>query len=203
MTTSNALGQMHVVPALLEFMRRHPQVEIDLTITDGIVDLLRERMDIAIRSAKLPDSSLMSRKLITNRRIVCAAPSYLDRHGRPQRPRDLADHRCMRLNLPGAFNDWGLQWEGGQRHELGRGFACNSLETLHTACRAGHGIAWLPMFLVAQDIDAGLLVPLLDEYRDPESDTSISIVRPEMDLVPRRIRALVDFLVDHFRQLVL
>jgi len=83
----------------------------------------------------------------------------------------------------------------------GTGFASNSLETLRTACRDGYGIGWLPMFLVAQDVEDESLVPLLDEYRNPESDTAISIVRPNLDLVPKRTRALIDFIDAWFRKL--
>lgn len=201
-TSSNALGKMHLVPALFDFMCTHPGVEIDLTLTDAIVDVIRDRMDIAVRSAALPDSNLVARKLMTNRRVVCAAPAYLAQHGMPERPSDLAQHACLRLNLPSAFNDWGLVWDTDRRR-MASGFACNSLETLHAACRAGHGIAWLPMFLVARDIDSGALVPLLDEYRDSKSDTDITIVRPDTELVPRRTRALIDFLSDRFRKLAL
>lgn len=200
-TTSNALGQRHVVPMLLEFMAAHPEVEIDLTLTDAIVDVVRERMDLAIRSAALRDSGLITRRLMPNRRVVCAAPAYLTRCGVPERPADLAHHGCLRLNLSGAFNAWGLRWGADQRRRLGTGFSCNSLETLHLACLGGHGIAWLPMFLVSRDIEAEALVPLLDEHRDPASDTTISIVRPDVERVPKRTRALIDFLVERFRRL--
>ncbi len=201
LTSSNALGQIHVVPALFAFMDTHPGVEIDLTLTDAIVDVVRDRMDVAIRSADLPDSSLVARKLMTNRRVICAAPAYLSWRGTPSRPDDLTDHACLRLNLPGAFNHWGLRWSDDQKRRLGSGFACNSLETLHTACLQGHGLAWLPMFLIARDIEDGSLVPVLDDFRDREADTTISIVRPELDLVPKRTRALIDFMVAWFRKL--
>lgn len=199
-TTSNAFGQMHVVPAVLEFMEVHPEVEIDLTLTDVVDDVVRDGFDVAIRSAALPDSSLVARKLLTNRRVVCAAPSYVERRGRPNSPEDLADHACLRLNLPSAFNQWELR--SVQQVRLGPGFACNSIEALHAACKAGAGIAWLPMFLIGPDLEAGRLMPLLDDYRDPATDSTISILRPAGDIVPARTRAVISFLAERFRKLI-
>lgn len=200
-TTSNALGQQHVVPAVLAFMERYPEVLIDLTLTDQVVDIVRDQIDLAVRSAHLPDSSLIARKLVTNRRLVCASPVYLAARGTPLSPDDLKVHSCLSLNLQGAYNDWGLLLGETQRLTLGNGFACNSLETLRTACRQGHGVARLPMFLVAQDIEDGTLVPVLEEYRDPSRETAITIVRPDLSLVPKRTRMLSDFIVDWFRDL--
>jgi DNA-binding transcriptional LysR family regulator len=193
-TTSNALGEMHVVPLLLDFMRAYPQVEIDLTLTDAIVDVVRSGVDLAIRSATLQDSSLIARKLMTNRRVVCASADYVARHGAPESPSDLADHACLRLNLPGAFNNWGLRWSADAKPQLGRGFACNSLATLHFACLQAHGIAWLPMFLVSSDLKSKRLVPLLDGHHDPASDTAIAAVWPAATIMPKRTRTLIDFL---------
>lgn len=203
LTASNAFGQMHVVPAIVAFMRQHPGIEIDLTLTDSIVDVVQDRYDVAVRNATLPDSSLVARKLMTNRRVVCAAPEYLLRHGRPERPEDLADHACLRLNISNNFNAWGLIRPPDARMRLGPGFACNSLEALHTACLAGLGIAWLPMFLVGPDLECDRLVPLLDAHRDPATDSTISLVRPAGDIVPARTRTLIDFMVERFRGQIL
>lgn len=199
-TTSNAFGQMHVVPAIVKFMELNPEIEIDLTLTDVVVDIVRDGFDVAIRSAALPDSSLVAFKLLTNRRVVCAAPGYIERRGRPNRPEDLADHACLRLNLPSAFNQWTLK--STHQVRLGPGFACNSIEALHAACIAGTGIAWLPMFLIGHDLKAGRLVSLLDDYRDPAVDSTISVLRPAGDIVPARTRALIDFLSERFRKLI-
>ncbi|WFF41639.1 LysR family transcriptional regulator [Salinicola endophyticus] len=200
-TASNALGRMHVVPALFAFMQRYPEVQVDLTLTDTVVDIVQEGMDLAIRSANLQDSRLVARKLATNRRMACASPVYLAARGTPQRPEDMHNHACLRLNLAGSFNQWGLASASGQRVQLGAGFSCNSLETLHAACRQGHGIAWLPLFLVKQDIEDNVLLPVLEAYRDATCDTSISIVRPHMHYVPNRLRVLTDFIVDWFDRL--
>ncbi|MEP5154742.1 LysR family transcriptional regulator [Planktotalea sp.] len=203
LTTSNAFGQMHVVPAIVDFMKQHPEIEVDLTLTDAVVDIVRGNFDLAVRNAALPDSSLVAVKLLTNRRIVCASPEYVRRRGTPAVPEDLINHACLRLNVSSAFNEWGLKSQGATRFQLGRGFACNSIEALHAACLASLGIAWLPMFLVGADLEAGKLSPLLDEYRDVSTDSMISVIRPAGDIVPARIRTLTDFFVDRFRASIL
>jgi DNA-binding transcriptional LysR family regulator len=203
LTASNAFGQKHIVPAVVDFMKQNPEVEIDLTLSDAVVDLVRDGFDMAVRSAVLPDSSLVANKLMTNRRVVCAAPDYLARMGTPEAPDDLARHACLRLSLSSAFNEWGLCGRAEQRLRLGKGMSCNSLEAIHAACLAGLGIAWLPMFLVGPDLEAERLTPLLDAHRDPASDSAVSIVRPASEIVSARIRALTDFFVERFRNAVL
>lgn len=198
-TTSSAFGKMHVVPALTDFMKLHPGIEIDLTLTDAVVDIVQGNFDMAVRNAAMPDSNLIARKLLTNRRVICAAPDYLAQHGKPETPAALAQHACLRLNLSSTFNEWGLLSPNGARLRLGPGFSCNSLEALHSACVAGLGIAWLPMFLIAGDLESGRLSSVLEEYRDTATDSAISIVRPSGDIVPARIRALTEFFVERFR----
>ncbi len=189
-----ALGRQQLMPLLLAFMDRYPAVEIDLSLTDGIVDLIHEGLDLAVRSASLDDSGLIARRLTTHPRLICAAPGYLARHGWPVSTDDLSRHTCLFLNLSRGVSMWGLQ---GSPRGL-PGFLSNSLETLHAACLHGRGIACLPRYLVAEDLAAGRLHPLLDAYRDTDIGTAISILRPETTLLPKRVRALIDFLVEHF-----
>jgi DNA-binding transcriptional LysR family regulator len=203
LTTSNAFGKMHIVPAVIYFMQLHPEIEVDLTLTDAVVDIVQDDFDMAVRNATLPDSSLIGRKLMTNRRVVCASPEYLARQGVPNTPEDLARHACLRLNLSSVFNEWGLKVHSEQRLRLGPGFACNSLEALHVACVAGLGIAWLPMFLIGPDLETERLTPVLDAYRDVSTDSAISIVRPAGHFVPARVRALTEFFVERFRASIL
>ncbi len=193
-TAPTALGKQQLMPLLLAFMDDYPAVEIDLTLTDAIVDLVHEGMDLAVRSAFLDDSGLIARRLTTHPRLICAAPGYLARHGWPASPGDLARHTCLFLNLSRGISMWGLRESPrGQP-----GFLSNSLETLHAACLHGRGIACLPRYMVAEDLAAERLHPLLDAYRDTQVGTAISILRPETSLLPRRVRALIDYLVEHF-----
>ncbi|KIC40229.1 hypothetical protein RA27_15570 [Ruegeria sp. ANG-R] len=197
-TSSAALGQLHVVPLVIEFMELNPEVEVELLLTDKIVDLVGEGFDVAVRSGVLPDSSLISRKLMNNRRIPCAAPVYLEQHGVPRQPEELTSHRCLRLGQEKQISDWGFIRPVGGLSRLGPGFSCNSLDALHAACRAGRGIAWLPEFLISHDLHTGCLLPVLPDHVEPDAGGGIFILRPEMRFLPRRVRSLVDFLTDRF-----
>lgn len=195
---SNAFGHRQLLPAVADFARRHPGVSVDLTLSDAMADLVADGIDVAIRSAALVDSTLVARKLASNDRLICAAPDYIARRGAPEAAADLADHDCLKLNLPSRFNDWEFQSESGRRTvRIDGRFACNSVEALHAACLAGLGIARLPEFLVGDDLAAGRLVALLEDCRAP-SESAIHAVRPPGDVVPSKTRAFIDFLVGRF-----
>ncbi|WP_233266469.1 LysR family transcriptional regulator [Cobetia sp. L2A1] len=191
---SNALGKLHIMPLLLGFMERYPEVVLDLTLTDAVVDMVHEGMDLAIRSTTLPDSGLIARRLATNLRVICASPDYLAHHGTPHSVSSLSEHVSLILNLPGGFNAWGLS----SLPEMRCGFLSNSLEALHAACLNGCGIACLPHYLIADDVNMGRLTPLLAPVRGESTDTSLFIVRPDTTILPRRVRVLIDFLVESF-----
>ncbi|WP_291734480.1 LysR family transcriptional regulator [Leisingera sp. F5] len=201
LTSSAALGRLHVVPLVIEFMECHPDVEIELLLTDKIIDLVGEGFDLAVRSGALPDSSLVSRKLKSNRRVLCAAPAYLKQHGIPQQPEELTTHRCLRLGQEKQLSDWGVSRTQSGIVRLGSGLLCNSLEALLAACRAGRGVAWLPEFLIIDDLHTGRLVPVLTEHAETGAGGGIFVLRPETAFLPRRIRALVDFLAYRFKEI--
>ncbi|CUK04241.1 D-malate degradation protein R [Ruegeria denitrificans] len=198
LTSSAALGQLHVVPLVIEFMELNPEVEIEMLLTDKIVDLVAEGFDIAVRSGVLPDSSLVSRKLMNNRRLLCASPIYLERFGTPRQPQELTAHKCLCLTREKQLSDWGFTRTVSGISRLGPGFSCNSLEALRAACCAGRGIAWLPEFLVAHDVQTGRLRSILQGHVEPDAGGGVYILRPEMSYLPRRVRALIDFLADRF-----
>ncbi len=198
LTSSAALGRLHIVPLVIEFMEHHPEVEVDLLVTDKIVDLVGEGFDLAIRSGVLPDSSLISRKLMDNRRMPCAAPTYLDQHGVPRQPEELTGHRCLRLAHERQLSDWGFNRMSGSAIRLGSGLSCNSLDALHAACCAGRGIAWLPEFLITHDLRNGRLVDVLTDYSEVGAGGGIFLLRPETTFLPRRVRSLIEFLTGRF-----
>ncbi|EBA16410.1 probable transcription regulator protein [Roseobacter sp. SK209-2-6] len=201
LTSSAALGRLHVVPLVIEFMERHPDIEIELILTDKIIDLISDGFDLAIRSGILPDSSLVSRRLMSNRRRPFAAPAYLEQHGVPEKPEDLVTHKCLRLGQERQVSDWGFNGRQGGNVRLGPGFLCNSLEALHAACCAERGIAWLPEFLVSNGVHEGRLVPLLEDYTESDAGGGVFILRPETAFLPRRVRTMVDFLADRFSEI--
>ncbi|WP_424941183.1 LysR family transcriptional regulator [Aliiroseovarius sp. S253] len=198
MTCSAALGRRLVVPLVNDFMSLHPDLEIELLMTDKLVDLVGEGFDIAIRSGTLTDSTLISRKIAENRRVICAAPKYTEVHGAPQNPKELADHRCLRLKQEKLVADWGMANGDSHHARLGPGMTCNSLEALQSACLHGVGIAWLPEFLIERDLNEGNLIPVLSEFTDSTAGGGVFVLRPETSFLPRRVRLLVEHLAAGF-----
>jgi DNA-binding transcriptional LysR family regulator len=191
----NALGQYHVVPALIDFMRRYPDLKIDLTLTDAIVDIRHERIDVAIRSGVLSDPSLVAHELSANERLVCASPAYLEAHGVPAEPDELAGHPCLKLNFESRFNDWEFRTSTSRTIPIEGGFTCNSLDAIRTLCLAGTGIARLPAYMVNEDVQAGRLIPLLQAFSSP-STSAIYALRAAGDYVPAKTRVFIAFLAE-------
>ncbi|KTT63217.1 hypothetical protein NS383_20975 [Pseudomonas oryzihabitans] len=196
-SASTAFGRQQIVPAVVDFIKLYPAVDVDLTLTDRVVDLKEERVDVAIRSGSLKDSGLIARKLVPNERILCASPAYLADHPRPMEPGDLANHLCLKLNFPSEFDEWEFIGTQNRKIKTGGSFVCNSVEALHMACLAGLGIARLPEFLLGEDLASGRLVSLLDEVR-PSTGSNIYAVRPAGHIVPAKSRAFIDFLLARF-----
>lgn len=191
----NALGQYHVVPALIDFMRLYPAIKIDLTLSDAIIDIRHERIDVAIRSGTLADPSLVAHKLSANERLVCASPAYLEAHGVPAEPGELADHSCLKLNFESRFNDWEFRSSTSKAIPIEGAFTCNSLDAIRTLCLAGTGIARLPRYMVNEDVQAGRLIPLLQAFSGP-STSGIYALRVAGDYVPARTQMFIDFLCE-------
>ncbi|MDZ5434842.1 LysR family transcriptional regulator [Pseudomonas fluorescens] len=191
----NALGQHHVVPALIDFMRRYPEIKIDLTLTDAIIDIRHAGIDVAIRSGELSDPSLVAHKLSANERLVCASPAYLDAHGVPGEPGELAGHSCLKLNFESRFNDWEFRAPNSRAIPIAGDFTCNSLDAIRTLCLAGMGIARLPKYMVNGDIQAGRLIPLLQAFSSPAT-SAIYALRAAGDYVPARTRVFIAFLTE-------
>ena len=149
----------------------------------------------AIRRGALEDSSLVARKLCVNRRVICAAPSYLERFGTPKTPEDLASHNCLTLSVSELFNDWDFEGpEGSTTLRVSGNFEVNHTDALYEAVLAGIGLARLATFIVGPDILAGRVVPVLTDYVHEQS--SIYAVYPHRRYLSAKVRAFVDFLVE-------
>ncbi|MCY1300162.1 HTH-type transcriptional regulator dmlR [compost metagenome] len=196
-TASNVFGHHQLVPAVIDFMRIHPDIRVNLTLTDAIIDIRQERIDVAIRSGVLSDPSLVAHKLGSNERLICASPAYLEAHGVPAKPSDLSRHLCLKLNFESRFNDWEFRSSSSREIRMEGGFTCNSLEAIRTVCLEGAGIARLPEFMVSDDVKAGRLTPLLQEFSRP-SDSAIYALRAASDFVPARTRVFIEFLANRF-----
>jgi len=193
-----AFAKHQLMPLLPEFMNRYPEVDVALEVTDRPVDLVEEGVDVAIRfTEQLSDPSLVARRLAVNRRLICAAPAYLEAHGVPHTPQDLARHNCLTLYTISSFNDWTFEGPDGTEvlHVNGT-LESNSADALYHATLAGLGIARLSTYLIGPDLKAGRLVAVLPDY--VHQDASILAVYPHRRNLSPRVRAFIDFLVEKF-----
>jgi DNA-binding transcriptional LysR family regulator len=193
-----SFGIRHMCAPIAEFSRRHPRVEFDLDLNDRRIDLLEEGVDVAVRIGPLRDSSLIARRLFDARTVVCAAQSYLDRHGVPQTPEDLSRHRCLLYsNIPDPTR-WVCSDRGGTRHEVRvtGALTASSGDFLLAAAIHGLGIAVEPTFNAGEAISRGELVPLLTDYQWPVSPAWA--VYPPTRHLSYRVRAFIDYLAGYF-----
>ena len=191
-----AFGVRHLAPVLADLASAHPDLEIDVSYTDRVVDLIGERFDAAVRIGSLRDSSLVVRRIAPVHAVLVASPDYLARHGRPRTPQDLVGHECL-IYTGSLVPEW--QFLSGKRRMAirpeGR-LRSDSGEAILQWAIAGMGIADSPSFLVSDAIESGALEPLLLNHPRPEY--SIHIVRPPGSHVPGKVRVLIDTLVERF-----
>lgn len=195
MTMSATFGRQYISPLLPEFLALHPAVKISVDLSDQMLDLVSAGFDLAIRIGALDDSTLVARKLAINRRVLCASPDYLQRHGVPRRPSDLERHECLILaGRHGRQDVWRLtDPENGEIAVRVNGrIDSNFGELLRDASVAGLGIAMHSTWHICDDLRAGRLQVVLPDY--PLAETGIHAVMPQRRLVPPRVRAFVDFL---------
>jgi DNA-binding transcriptional LysR family regulator len=201
LNVSVSFGRLHVAPALVDFLALHPGLRVDLATTDAFVDLVEENVDLAIRIGELSDSSLVARRLAPNRRVLCASPDYLERHGVPSTPDDLPGHNCLIYKRHENRSVWRLR-DGGRVHEIkvSGSLLANNGDALHAAAVGGLGLAILPIWLVGPDIQQGALrIVLANHQVSPGAlDTHIYAVFPHSRYLSAKVRALIDFLRQRF-----
>jgi DNA-binding transcriptional LysR family regulator len=191
-----AFGNQYVAPLVPKFAERYPDVQLALSLSDRTVNVVEEGFDLAIRIADLADSSLAARKLAPNRRVVCASPAYLLRHGTPLTPEDLAKHNCL-------ATDFSMNWDyrtpdgkPGSVRVTGR-YACDNWEVLREWAVAGLGIALKSTWDVRRHLEDGSLVALLPGYNFA-GDVAIYAVYPHRRHLPAKTRAFIEFLAESF-----
>jgi DNA-binding transcriptional LysR family regulator len=191
-------GLLHLAPLWPAFMALHPQVRLDITLSDRLVDLVDEGYELAVRIARLETSSLVSRQLATTRMILCASPRYLRRHGKPGHPSELARHAVIAYTLLAMGEHWNFDGpQGPAAVKVTPRMRTNSGDTCCMAAVQHQGIVLQPSFLVGTYLASGALVEVLPQYRSIE--LGIHAVYPSRKHLTPKVRALVDFLVGSFR----
>ena len=193
-----AFAKSQLMPLMPEFTRLNPDVKLSFELTDRLVDLVEERIDMAIRfTEQLNDPNAVARKLATNKRVFVAAPSYIDAHGEPKTPGELAKHNCLRLSTVRAFNVWHFEKDGKiDDIEISGNFDANTADGVYYAALSGLGVAKLSTYLVNKDLADGRLVQILPEYWDSSSDI-LAVYSDKHNLSPN-VRALIDFLAEQY-----
>jgi len=192
MTMPGSFGRMHIIPALREFQARHPQVHLDLRLSDEVLDVVEGAYDLIIRNAQLADSSLVARKLTEDHRLLVGAPSYLKGHGVPKTPEDLLRHRCV--VFPGR-NRW--KFEAGQSIEPPRTFVVNDGEAMRHMVENGLGIGMKSLWNAGESLRSGKLVEVLPD-NPLTTESAIWALYPSGRIVAPKVRAMIDFLIDQF-----
>ena len=192
-----SFGLAHLSPAIDIFARENPGLEINIEFSDRQVDLVEQGVDLAIRIADLKDSSLHARRICPIRLLLCASPSYLEKHGIPQRPEDLKAHQVLGYSLGSSHTIRLRNGKGVERlvHTSAR-MTANNGDFLHDMALAGHGIVVLPTFIVWQSLAAQDLVPVLESYTPPTLNAWA--VYPQSRYLSQRARRFIDFMVERF-----
>src|ERR1700750_1349107 len=193
-----SFGVKEVAPILPDFLKAYPEVSVDLHLSDATVDLIGEGFDAGLRIARLPDSSLIARRLCAMPRYTVAAPSYLKKHGWPTHPMQLAQHRCFGYAYLSTPNLWHYTNAAGEPASWRPGGAlrADNGEAVMPALIAGLGIADLPEFIVGEAIASGAVEVILKGWKQPEG--ALHWVTPPGGPRPARVEVLADFLTKHF-----
>lgn len=199
--TSVPFGLHCLLPLVPEFLSRYPEVSLDIGLTDAVVDLLAERADVAIRIGPLGMSRLVARKLGSSRMALVGAPAYLERHGMPQTPADLAGHNRIGFNFARSFEGWPfLDADGGVSTIPAAGSVqVGDGESARRLALAGVGIARLALFHVRRDIEAGRLRPLLENANPGDIEEIHAVFIGQGGHLPARTRAVIEFLAEKIR----
>lgn len=194
-----SFGIRHVAPVLADFLRSHPGVTIDLSLSDAVVDIVAQRIDVALRIGTLPDSSLRSRRIADIPAMTIAAPAYLAAAGVPASPADLAHHACLTYTNLARPDRWRFVHHDGREEtvQVAGPLATDNGDAMLAGLVAGLGIARLPEFIVADDLAAGRLRAILIDWSGPPM--GLHIVTPPGKLRPARVEALINLLSDRLR----
>lgn len=191
-TAPASFGRMHIIPLMKHFCSENPGLNVDLRLTDSVVDLVDGGFDLAIRNSKLDDSSFIARKLAPDNRIVCASPGYIEAHGIPESPKELERHQCINL---GGLDTWVFEGQAGPVSVKTRGcLKVDNGEAVRDACIEGMGVALTSTWCSFRALQNGSLVRILEDH-PIATDSSIWAVYPSSHLLAPRVRVFIDYLL--------
>ncbi|AFY57943.1 transcriptional regulator [Rivularia sp. PCC 7116] len=200
-TASVSFGLKCIVPLLPKFEAKYPELTVDLLLTDSVVDLFTERIDVAIRLGQLTDSTLIIQQLMRTRYSVCTSPDYLQKYGKPQKPKDIEQHNCLLFPLVGFRTRWIFKDKIGNNQEIsvsGNTIISNAI-ALQQCAISGMGLTLLPHWLIDEDIRSGKLVKLFPDYEVTATDfnTAAWLVFPSRAYMPLKVRVFVEELKNY------
>ncbi|WP_267221395.1 LysR family transcriptional regulator [Dyella silvae] len=196
-----AFGTLHVAPALPAFFREYPGIRLEIRLTDTMMNLVEDRIDIAIRLGSLATPNLIARKLAPHRRVICASPDYLGERGTPMEPEDLSRHNCLLFDYLSGESTWTLARDGKTvKVPVTGNLRANGSELLREAAIGGAGLLLMPTWLVGHDLAAGRLLPVLESWAPTPgaSEGAVWAVYLPNRRGSKKIAAFLDFLVQHF-----
>lgn len=195
-----SFGRMHLIPALKGFMHKHPELRVDLMLSDTIIDLVEGGFDIAIRNSELADSSLVARKLSEDKRVLCASPSYISKYGQPKTPEELKSHNCITLF---GMDSWSFinakdkQGTHTSSVKVKGNFRTDNGEAIRDACSDGLGITINSTWSAYRQLIDGDLIEVLDDF-PLASKTAIWAVYPSTRQLAPKVRAFIDYFSEYF-----
>lgn len=194
------IGRNVISPILDAFMRQHPDIDIELVLADGHLDLVEKGINLAVRLGKAQDSTLVSRRLASNRRVICAAPRYWKKYGQPQHPLELTEHNCLIMHWGKIINqEWGFKQNDREINVTVSGNrASNCGDQIKNWCLDGHGIAFKSIWDIEDHLVSGALVEGLHPFTQ-DQDTSVQLLFPGGYAPSGRVRSLIDFMVGQFK----
>jgi DNA-binding transcriptional LysR family regulator len=196
-TSAQVFGARHLCLAITEYLQQFPEVQVDVTLNDRVVDLVEEGFDLGIRIASGIDAGLVARKLTRARIVTCASPDYLKTHGMPKSPADLGDHNCLSYAYSSSQNDWRFRRNGEtQTIAVTGNLRGNSGDILTNAAIAGLGIIREPTFLVHEALRSKKLVRIVSDWES--EDLNVFAVYPNRKFLPPKVRRFIDFLAERF-----
>ena len=191
-------GESVVLPLISKFSSLYPNIEIDLELTERVVDLVEENIDVAIRSGRLPDSTMIARQLTLNNFLLCASPQYLINHSIPHAPEDLTEHQCIRYNYS-RWKDWFLMAEEKIKLSLNNTISVNSVNGQKQLVLNDAGLALIPLWAVRSELEDGSLIQVMPEYTfSPYEELSATYaIYLKRELISPKTRVFLDFLVEN------